>query len=236
MLPPKRHHFQNCFAPSFALLPYGPTDPICTPPLTHLRFLLSMITADLRCDGCGQPASPEHIARRLQRLEWTTRYRPVHIGALLLGAAAPQNDLEFIYCPSGQWKGEAQILLAAAGIASDGKPPEAILAEFQRGGFFVTHVLECPLENVGGDSPEQLIANRLPAVLARIRRSLKPKRLAPISESLEQFLPALASGGLPCTILLDQERPFVLDGNKPSEAAARLRDVVRAQSFQASTS
>jgi hypothetical protein len=105
-----------------------------------------MTNADLRCDGCGQPASPEHIARRLQRLEWTTRCRPVHIGALLLGAAAPQNDLEFIYSPSGQWNGQAQVLLAAAGITSDGKPPETVLAEFQRGGFFVTHVLECPLE------------------------------------------------------------------------------------------
>ena len=31
----------------------------------------------LRCDGCGQAASPEHMARRLRRLEWTTRYRPV---------------------------------------------------------------------------------------------------------------------------------------------------------------
>jgi len=193
-----------------------------------------MTNADLRCDGCGQPASPEHIARRLQRLEWTTRYRPVHIGALLLGAAAPQNDLEFIYSPSGHWKGEAQVLLAAAGITSDGKPPETVLAEFQRHGFFLTHVLECPLENGGGVNVQQLIANRLPAVLTRIRRSLKPKRLAPISESLQQFLPVLAAGGLPGAILLDQERPFALDGNAPSEAAARLKDAVRAQSFHAS--
>ncbi len=50
----------------------------------------------LRCDGCGQLASPEHIARRLQRLEWTTRFRPVHIGTLLLGATAPQNTSLFI--------------------------------------------------------------------------------------------------------------------------------------------
>jgi hypothetical protein len=193
-----------------------------------------MTNADLRCDGCGQPASPEHIARRLQRLEWTTRYRPVHIGALLLGAAAPQNDPEFIYSPFGHWKGEAQALLAVVGITSDGKPPETVLAEFQRAGFFVTHVLECPLENGGGVNVEQLIANRLPAVLTRIRRSLKPKRLAPISESLQQFLPVLAAGGLPGAILLDQERPFALDGSAPSEAAARLKDAVRAQSFHAS--
>jgi hypothetical protein len=193
-----------------------------------------MSTSDLRCDGCGQPASPEHIARRLQRLEWTTRYRPVHIATLLLGAAAPQSDLEFIYSTAGLWRGEASALLAVAGLTVYGKSSEAVLAEFQRGGFFVTHVLECPLENGGCLSPEQLIATRLPALLTRIRRSLKPKRLAPISESLERFLPDLASGGLPCSILLDQERPFALDGSAPSEAAGRLKEAVRAQSFHAS--
>src|SRR5258708_24143168 len=68
----------------------------------------------LRCDGCGQLASPEHIARRLQRLEWTTRFRPVHIGTLLLGAIAPRNDNEFIYSSACAWDGEAKMLLAAA--------------------------------------------------------------------------------------------------------------------------
>jgi len=97
----------------------------------------------LRCDGCGQPASSEHVARRLQRLEWTTRYRPVHIGTLLLGAVAPQKDSEFIYSLASAWDGEARILLAATGIAPEGKSAETTLAEFQRQGFFLTHVLEC---------------------------------------------------------------------------------------------
>src|ERR1700676_3405606 len=138
-------------------------------------------SADLRCDGCGQLASPEHIARRLQRLEWTTRFRPVHIGTLLFGAVAPHDDSEFIYSPVGAWYGEAKLLLTAAGLTLQGKSPEATLAEFQRGGLFLTHVLECPLEREDDAGVQQLIATRVPAVLARIRRSLKPKRLAPIS-------------------------------------------------------
>src|SRR5713226_3822877 len=187
----------------------------------------------LRCDGCGQPASSEHVARRLQRLEWTTRFRPVHIGTLLLGAVAPQNDNEFIYSPGGAWEGEAKILLAAAGLTLEGKSTEATLAEFQRRGFFLTHMLECPLEGSAGGRIPELVGNRLPAVLARIRRSLMPKRLAPISKWLEQFLPALASGELPCSILLDGEKPFALDGNAASETAGRLRDTVAAQSTHA---
>jgi hypothetical protein len=189
-----------------------------------------MNSSALRCDGCGQPASPEHVARRLQRLEWTTRFRPVHIGTLLLGAAAPQNDNEFIYSPGGAWEGESKILLAAAGLTLEGKSAEATLAEFQRRGFLLTHVLECPVEEGPGGRIQELISNRLPAVLARIRRSLKPKRLAPISKWLEQFLPALASGELRCSILLDREKAFALDGDAASDAAGRLREAVAPQS------
>jgi hypothetical protein len=185
-----------------------------------------MNSTDLHCDGCGQVASPEHVARRLQRLEWTTRYRPVHIGTLLLGAVAPQNDSDFIYSAAGAWKGEAKVLLAAAGLSPEGKPAEAVLAEFQRGGLFLTHVLECPLGHGASGNIQQLIANRLPALLARIRRSLKPKRLAPISMLLEQFLPALNSGDLPCAILLDQGKAFAFDGDTATETALRLRSAL----------
>jgi hypothetical protein len=191
-----------------------------------------MSHADLRCDGCGRLASPEHIARRLQRLEWTTRYRPVHIGTLLLGAVAPQSDAEFIYSPAGGWVGEAEILLTAAGITSRGKSAEAVLTEFQRGGFFLTHVLECPSDGASGENVHQLLADRLPSVLARIRRSLKPKRLVPISQALEQFLPVLNSGDLPCAILLDQQKPFALDVDT-GESANRLREALCAQSTSA---
>jgi hypothetical protein len=184
-----------------------------------------MTDTDLRCDGCGQLASPDHIARRLQRLEWTTRYRPVHIGTLLLGTVAPLKDSNFIYSPGGGWDGEAKILLEAGGVRTEGKPAEAVLAEFQRGGFFVTHVLECPLEEGAGENPQQLIANRLSGVLTRIRRSLKPKRLVPISQTLEQFLPILKSGDLPCAILLDREKAFALDTDT-SESSTRLREVL----------
>lgn len=188
-----------------------------------------MSQVDLRCDGCGRLASPEHIARRLQRLEWTTRYRPVHMATLLLGAVVPQNDHEFLYSPAGKWEGEAKSLLAAAGVTVAGKSAEVALAEFQRGGFFLTHVLECPLEDGARENPQQLLASRLPAVLTRIRRSLKPKRLVPISQSLEQFLPILKSGELPCAIVLDQEKPFVLQPDRENELAKRLRETLGVQ-------
>ena len=54
---------------------------------------------EIICDGCGQPASSEHTARRLQRLEWATRYRPIHLHTLLLGAISPADDANFLYWP-----------------------------------------------------------------------------------------------------------------------------------------
>src|SRR5271170_5761016 len=101
------------------------------------------------CDGCGQNASPEHLAARFRRLEWSTRYRPLHINALLLGAVAPANDAEFIYSDADAFSGEAVALLNAAGIATADKTPEAIHHEFQRAGIFVAYVLDCPLEAAG---------------------------------------------------------------------------------------
>jgi hypothetical protein len=180
-------------------------------------------TTLVRCDGCGQRASPEHIAKRLARLEWTTRYRPVHIGALLLGAAAPQDDSDFLYAQTGNFAGEAEVLLKAAGISGVGKSAEAALAEFQRAGFLLTYVMDCAVEPASAGDIEALLADRLTAVMTRIRRSLKPKTLVPISAALAPLVGALENGDLGCALLLDDGKPFALDGAASESAATRLR-------------
>jgi hypothetical protein len=138
----------------------------------------------LRCDGCGQPAAPEHIARRLRRLELATRFRPVHIQTLLLGQIAPQHDEEFLYSPESKIAGEARNIFVAAQVYTDGKAREAMLVEFQKLGLMLAHVLECPLEGASGDDTALAMKAQLPAVLARIRRSLKPKRVFLLSAGL----------------------------------------------------
>jgi hypothetical protein len=183
----------------------------------------------LSCDGCGQLASQEHIARRLARLEWTTRYRPVHIGTLLLGAMAPADDADFLYAPDGEFAGEAGIILEAAGITHVGKSVDSVLTEFQRRGLMVTYVLDCPLEpgKTATAEVEALLAARFPTALARIRRSLKPKRLVPISRSLETLV--IGNGepiDLGCVLVLDGQRPLALDDPAPGKASASLRKVL----------
>jgi hypothetical protein len=185
-----------------------------------------MPTNVLACDGCGQSASSEHIARRLRRLEWTTRYRPVHIGTLLLAAVSPQADEDFLY--AAQFKGEAGRLLEAVGISTTGKSAEVVLSEFQRGGFLLTHLLECPLET--GQSEQQpledLFRKRLPQVVTRLRRSLKPKRVVLISEALAPFAARFSEAELGCALILDDGKPFALDATDASSAVHHLRQVL----------
>jgi hypothetical protein len=180
----------------------------------------------LICDGCGQNATPEHIARRLQRLEWTTRYRPVHIGSLLLGGISPEAEEEFLY--AGRFAGQAGLLLDAAGILPAGKSPESVLSEFQRGGFFLAHMLECPLETNAGaqHSAEALLMLRASAVMTRIRRSLKPKRVVLVSELLVPLLSRLTSAELGCPVILDDGKPFGLDSSNFSMAAQHLGEAL----------
>jgi len=184
--------------------------------------------AILRCDGCGQMGSPEHIARRLRRLEWATRYRPVHIQTLLLGGVAPPQDAEFLYAPGGDFGGEAESLLRAVGILFAGKSAETVHAEFQSGGFFLSHVLECPLESglkstSNGVNP---LREHLPAVASRIRRSLKPKRVMLVTEMPQEVVQDILALDLGCEVILNDGKPFGLAPSVKESEIARFRAVL----------
>lgn len=193
------------------------------------------IASNLRCDGCGQAGSPEHIARRLRRLEWATRYRPVHIQTLLLGGVAPREDAEFLYAPGGEFCGEAGLLLRAVGMES-GRPQKAVAekavekihAEFQAAGHFLAHILECPLESGehGGAGASALLGEHLPAVASRIRRSLKPKRVTLVTEMPLEVVQRILALDLGCEVMLNDGRPFALTPSVKEGEIARFRAVL----------
>lgn len=182
----------------------------------------------LVCDGCGQMASAEHIARRLQRLEWATRYRPVHINTLFLGAFSPLDENAFLYAPDGEFQGEAALLLDAVGISPAGKGADAVHTEFQRAGFFLTHVLECPIEGEGSRATEVQAAlkSRLAAVAARIRRSLKPKRVMAVTEALTPVMEDILMLDLGSPLLLDNGKPFQLGNLAGATGIERFREAL----------
>ena len=184
----------------------------------------------LVCDGCGQAASAEHMRRRLQRLEWATRYRPVHIGVLLLGAVVPAADTEFFYSPADAFAGEAARLAEVAALTELDRPKEQLHTAFQRAGFFATHVLECPVESESAVAAADLLAQRLPGALTRIRRSLRPKRAALVSGMLEPFAEQIRTALPDCRIVWNAGRSFHLaDGG--SGEAQRLRKALAGEGF-----
>src|SRR5215470_15213166 len=95
----------------------------------------------LICDGCAQPTDQAHIARRLKRLEARTRYRPVHIQTMFLSAAVPADDHEQLYSAEGEFEGEGAAALGAVGLQQTGSIEQTLTA-FQRGGYFLTHLLD----------------------------------------------------------------------------------------------
>src|ERR1700756_2828815 len=92
----------------------------------------------LLCDGCGLPASPEHIAARIRRLELATRFRPVHIGILFVLPAPPLKPEDDFYAPAESLEFSSPFLksleISASGEEATPERDGQKLAEFQRRG------------------------------------------------------------------------------------------------------
>ena len=176
------------------------------------------------CDGCGLRTTSEHIARRLRRLELATRYRPIHIQAVFLGAQSPAEESAFLYGAGEGFTDEAAALLRALRIEFADRDHESVLNEFQRNGFFLTHVLECVPEGLGtGVAEAELLRKRLPTVIRKIRGSLKPKRVVVIAPELGQVLSELRSAVTTVEWVIDGEKPFDLsDGESVSNRTSAL--------------
>src|SRR5258708_7436966 len=143
------------------------------------------------------------------------------------GALAPREGEDFRYAETGEFGGEAALLLEALGISSAGKRADLVPAEFQRAGFFLTHVLECPLESDGSArvNAKTALKERLAAVAIRIRRSLKPKRVMAVTEDLTPIVEDILALDLGCPVMLDHGKPFRLEsGAGENRALWRLRE------------
>src|ERR1700690_438125 len=140
----------------------------------------------LPCDGCGFPASSEHIAERVGRLELATRFRPVPMHVLFVALApiaGPENDF---YGPA-QSKGFFDPFMDALGITApsekltpgtdDAGKDAARLAEFQRRGFYLSYLSECPVPEHRADGHE-FVSALGPTLIRRIRLNYKPKKIA----------------------------------------------------------
>jgi hypothetical protein len=166
----------------------------------------------LPCDGCGLPASPEHIAARLRRLELSTRFRPVHIGILFVALEPPVRPEDDFYGPAESKEFsdpflEALDIRTSAEKAAPGSDARAAdlarLAEFQRRGFYLAYLSECPIP--GNVEPAATTIARLaPTLIRRIRFNYKPKHITPLGLELIPLVEMLRAAGIGPILTLDR--------------------------------
>jgi len=179
------------------------------------------------CDGCGQPASPAHIAERVARLELATRFRPVHMNMLFV-ALAPATRLEDDFYGPPQSRNFFDSLMDALEIASPAAevPPEAdrsvndaaSLAEFQRKGFYMAYLSECPITDESGNAAAA-ISSLSPALIRRIRFNYKPKHIALLGSSMSPVIEVLEKSGMGPLLVLQNRQPLAVPG--PGDLSAR---------------
>jgi len=109
----------------------------------------SELVATGRADRVGGAYCAEATAA-----EWMTRYRPVAYQRAGAGAFSPQEEKDFLYAPSGEFHGKQRICWMRGDLHDGKKGRTWCMREFQRAGFFLTHVLECPLDRDAGPGDE----------------------------------------------------------------------------------
>jgi hypothetical protein len=141
----------------------------------------------IACDGCGLSASPEHISARMERLEMVTRFRPIHVHVLFVALAPPPRLEDEFYRPP-ESRGFFDSFLSALNISTDAEgrgsrletaemrpgtesngrdDGPALLLEFQKRGYYLTYLSECPVTT-------EHSASLHAATQSRDRAQLKP--------------------------------------------------------------
>jgi hypothetical protein len=142
----------------------------------------------------------------------------------------PSQQSSFLYAESEQFSGEAGQLLQAVQIHTEGKNREDVLAEFQKRGLLLIHVLDCPLE--GRLSPSEilgLLERQLRPTLVRIRRSLKPKRVLLFSKELGPLSAQISETETECPILTDNGKAFDFNEGTDSNRFSAFRQALRGE-------
>jgi len=179
----------------------------------------------LPCDGCGLPASPDHIAARVKRLELSTKFRPVHISVLFVALAPPARPEDDFYCPA-EAKEFFDPFLEALGIPrSAEKSPKqmdaraadlARLAEFQHRGYYLAYLSECPIR-ASEEPAASTIARLAPTLIRRIRFNYRPKHIAPLGQELNPLIELLRGEGIAPIVTQDQGLALPAPGTGPLE-------------------
>ena len=169
----------------------------------------------LICDGCGVPVNEEHTRERIERLELSTHFRPIHIQVLLIDAAPPDRLEDYFYRAAldGSVRSAASqryfddLAQGIGALVGSGAREEAILGEFQKKGFFLAHAVECPIGP--GCEREDMVRRLAPMLVKRVQFSYKPRLIALLSQASRELLGALREAGWSDRLVLEEDgAPF----------------------------
>lgn len=182
------------------------------------------------CDGCTRQATPEHLRRRIARLEWASRFRPIHVSTLFLMPAPPVTQEDYFYHPSelpkeGTARAMFEDVLAACGVRSASGDKEAALREFQHKGFFMAEAIECSIEPEEEAGFGDLLSGLMPTLERRIRHSYRPKSVLLVSDRLRGVAKTLP-GRVDAEVLLWEEEPVALANAADNSDRGRFRSQV----------
>jgi hypothetical protein len=177
----------------------------------------------LLCDGCGLPASPEHIASRVERLELATQFRPIHIHVLFV-ALEPMPRLEDDFYRPPESRDFFDSFLSALNISDDAatdaktrhiesQVPDSGVAkvlEFQRRGYYLTYLSECPLTSERSAVTSKCVSRLAPMLIKRIRFNYKPKYVALLGANLNPLIAAFDHARIGPLMLLKQGAPLTI--------------------------
>jgi hypothetical protein len=166
------------------------------------------------CEGCGTRTDDAHVARRATRLDLASRLRPARIRVLLLDGAPPSRIEDYFYRaalnPADRSLGARrhfEELMKAAGVpVAAGSQETALLAEFQRKGFFLTYAVECPFEEQ--DDPKGALRRLAPTVMKRVQSVYDPAYMVPISQPTAELIRLFGMIGWGDRLVLENGLPF----------------------------
>jgi hypothetical protein len=166
------------------------------------------------CEGCGTRTDDAHVARRATRLDLASRLRPARIRVLLLDGAPLSRIEDYFYRaalnPADRSLGARRYfeeLMKAAGVPVVGNSQEiALLAEFQRKGFFLTYAVECPFEEQ--DDPKGALRRLAPTVMKRVQSVYDPAYMVPISQPTAELIRLFGMIGWGDRLVLENGLPF----------------------------
>jgi hypothetical protein len=166
------------------------------------------------CEGCGTRTDEAHVARRTTRLDLASRLRPARIRVLLLDGAPPSRIEDYFYRaalnPADRSLGARRYfeeLMKAAGVpVAAGSQETALLAEFQRKGFFLTYAVECPFEEQ--DDPKGALRRLAPTVMKRVQSVYDPAYMVPISQPTAELIRLFGMIGWGDRLVLENGLPF----------------------------